>query len=63
MCNMGGLMRVYAWSRVMDQVFVVRQGCKKYLANGEVVFWVFMDLERAFMIDQHNTWQVLREHV
>ena len=27
----------------MDQVFAVRQMCKKYLVNGKDVFWVFMD--------------------
>ena len=32
----------------MDQVFVVRQVCEKYLANGKDVLWAFMDLEKAY---------------
>ena len=45
----------------MDQVFVVRQVCKKDLANRKDVFWVFMDLEKAYdMIDWHGMWQMLR---
>ena len=45
----------------MDQVFAIRQVCKKYLANGKDVFWVFMDLEKAYdMIDRHGMWQMLR---
>ena len=33
--------------------FAVRQVCKKYLAHGKDVFWVFMDLEKAYdMIDR-----------
>ena len=32
----------------MDQVFAVRQVCKKYLANRKDVFWAFMDLEKAY---------------
>ena len=35
----------------MDQVFAVRQVCEKYLANGKDVFYVFIDLERAY-----DTW-------
>ena len=31
----------------MDQVFAVRQVCKKYLADGKDVFWAFMCLEKA----------------
>ena len=45
----------------LDQVFAVRQVCEKYLANGKDVFWVFMDLERAYdTIDRHDMWQLLR---
>ena len=45
----------------MDQVFVVRQVCEKYLANGKDVFWVFMDLEKADdTIDRHGMWQMQR---
>ena len=32
----------------MDQVFAVRQVFEKYLANGNDVFWVFMDLGKAY---------------
>ncbi len=31
----------------VDQIFVVRQLCEKYLAKGKV-FWAFMDLEKAY---------------
>ena len=31
----------------MDQVFAIRQVCKKYL-NCKVVFWAFSDLEKAY---------------
>ena len=45
----------------MDQVFVVRQVCEKYLANGKDVFWAFMDLEKVYdVIDRHGMWQTLR---
>ena len=44
----------------MDQVFTVRQVCEKYLANGKVVFWAFMDMEKAYdTIDRHGMWQML----
>ena len=32
----------------MDQVFAVRQVCEEYLANGNDVFWAFMDLKKAY---------------
>ena len=52
-----GLGRVEdAWSKC----FSVRQVCEKYLANGKVVFWAFMDLEKAYTIDRHCMWQMLR---
>ena len=39
----------------MEQVFVVRQVYKNYLANGKYVLWAFMDLEKAYdMIDRHG---------
>ena len=45
----------------MGQVFAVRQVCEKYLANGKIVFWAFMDLEKAYdTIDRHGMWQMLR---
>ena len=34
--------------------------CEKYLANGEDVFWAFIDLEKAYdTIDRHGMWQML----
>ena len=27
----------------MEEEFAVRQVCQKYLANGKVIFWAFMD--------------------
>ena len=41
-------------------MFAVRQVCVKYLVNGKDVFWVSMDLEKAYDIDQHGMWQMLR---
>ena len=32
----------------MDQVFIVRQICEKYLAKGKNVYFAFMDLEKAY---------------
>ena len=47
----------------MDQVFVARQVCEKYLANGKDVFWAFMDLEKTHATtDRHGMWQMLRVH-
>ena len=35
--------------------------CKKYPVNGKDVFWVFMDLEKAYdTIDLHGMLQMLR---
>ena len=35
--------------------------CKKNLANGKNVFWVFMDLEMAYdTMDWSGVWQMLR---
>ena len=45
----------------MEQVFALWQVCEKYLANGNGVFWAFMDLEKAYdTIDPHGMWQMLR---
>ena len=45
----------------MDQAFVVRQVCEKYLVNVTEVLWAFMDLEKAHdTIDQHCMWQMLK---
>ena len=39
----------------------VRQVCEKYLANGQDVFWAFMDLEKAYdTIYRHGMWQMQR---
>ena len=43
------------------QSVAVRPVCEKYLANGKDVFWVFMDLEKAYYtIDRHAIWQMPR---
>ena len=45
----------------MDQVFAIKQVCKKYLANEKDVFWAFVDLSKAYdTIDHHGMWQMLR---
>ena len=47
----------------MDEVFAVRQVCKKYLTNGKDVFWAFMNLEKAYdTIVRHGMWQMLRAY-
>ena len=43
----------------MDQMFAVRQVCEKCLANGEDVFWAFMDLEKAHETIDRRMWQML----
>ncbi len=46
----------------MDQVFVARQVCEKYLRKGKV-FWTFMDLEKAYdRVDREALWSVLQIH-
>ena len=45
----------------VDQVFVVRQVCEKYLAKGKEVYWAFMDLEKAYdRVDREALWDVLQ---
>ena len=45
----------------MDQVFAVRQVCKKCRVHGKDVFWAFMDFEKVYdTIDRHGVWQMLR---
>ena len=45
----------------MDQVFIVRQICEKYLAKGKNVYFAFMDLEKAYdRVDRDALWNVLR---
>ena len=45
----------------VDQVFVVRHVCEKYLAKGKDVYWAFMDLEKAYdRVDREAMWDVLQ---
>ena len=45
----------------VDQVFVVRQICEKYLGKGKDVYFAFMDLEKAYdRVDREAMWDVLR---
>ena len=45
----------------VDQLFVVRQLCEKFLAKGKDLVWTFMDLEKAYdRVDRDALWQVLR---
>ena len=49
------------WRGCVDQLFVVRQLCEKFLAEGKDLFWAFMDLEKAYdRVDRDALWQVLR---
>ena len=42
-------------------MFAVRQVCEKYLANFKDVFWVYIELEKAYdTIDLHGLWLMLR---
>ena len=44
----------------VDQVFVVRQGCEKYLDRERDSFWAFMDLEKAYdRVDRGALWRML----
>ena len=45
----------------VDQIFVVRQLCEKFLGKGRDVYFAFMDLEKAYdRVDRRALWQVLR---
>ena len=45
----------------VDQLFVMRQLCEKFLAKGKDFFWAFMDLEKAYdRVDRDALWQLLR---
>ena len=45
----------------VDQIFIVRQICEKYLANGKDVYFAFLDLEKAYdRVDRDAMWNVLR---
>ena len=44
-----------------DQIFIVRQICKKYLGKGKDVYFAFLDLEKAYdRVDRDAMWNVLR---
>ena len=44
-----------------DQIFIVRQICEKYLGKGKDVYFVFLDLEKAYdRVDRDALWNVLR---
>ena len=44
----------------IDQVFVVCQGCEKYLAKDKDSFWAFMDPEKAYdRVDKGALWRML----
>ena len=48
----------------VDQFFVVRQLCEKFLAKETEVNFAFMDLEKEYdRVDRRNLWQVVRIHV
>ena len=32
----------------VDQIFIVRQICEKYLGKGKDVYFAFLDLEKAY---------------
>ena len=44
----------------VDQCFVVKQFCEKFLAKGREVYFAFMDLEKAYdRMDRSTLWQVM----
>ena len=44
-----------------DQIFIVKQICKKYLGKGKDVYFAFLDLEKAYdRVDRDAMWNVLR---
>ena len=44
-----------------DQIFIVRQICKKYLGKGNDMYFAFLDLEKAYnRVDRDAKWNVLR---
>ena len=45
----------------IDQIFIVRQICEKYLAKNKDVYFAFLDLEKAYdRVDRDALWRVLR---
>ena len=46
---------------VTDQIFIVRQICEKYLEKGKDVYFVFLDLKKAYdRVERDVMWNVLR---
>ena len=46
---------------VVDQLFVVKQLCEKFLVKEKDLFLVFMDQEQSYArVDKDALWQVLR---
>ena len=46
----------------VDQLFVVRQLCEKFLAKGKDLFWAFKDLEKGYdRVDRNALWLRCRE--
>ena len=44
-----------------DQIFIVRQICKKYLGKGKDVYFAFLDLEKHMLrVDRDAMWNVLK---
>ena len=44
-----------------DQIFIVRQVCKKYIGKDKDVYFAFLDLEKAYdRVDRDAIWNVLR---
>ena len=47
----------------VDQIFVVRQLCEKFLAKGREVYFAFIGLEKAYdRVDRRTLWQVVNIH-
>ena len=45
----------------VDQIFIVREICEKYLGKGKDVYFAFLDLEKAYdRVDRKAMWNVLR---
>ena len=45
----------------MDQIFIVRQICEKYLGKGKDMYFAFLDLEKVCdRVDRDAIWNVLR---
>ena len=45
----------------IDQIFIVRQICEKYLGKGKDVYFASLDLEKAYdRVDRDAMWNDLR---